>query len=466
MKTVTLAILLGALIFTASFSGCTDSKSKLTPEEAKQLAREVYIYAYPLVTMEYTKRVMTNVAEPLSKLAPINQFAKLRSYPKPEDKEVTAPNADTYYTLAWLDVSKEPYILSVPDFKGRYFLLPMLSGWTDVFEVPGSRTSGTDAAVYAITGPKWNGTLPQGVKQLKSPTSLVWILGRIYCTGTEEDSKEVHALQDKMSLVPLSSFGKDFKAPAGTPDPKIDMKTPIRDQVHNLPLQEYFNMFAKLLTDNPPAAEDAPMVEKMHKLGIVAGEEFKTDKFSPEVISALKDVAKSTQSEIMGYLSKTSTVNNGWSYISKTGIYGTDYMLRALVTAVGLGANRQEDAIYPLTEKDEKGDKLNGANKYTIHFDKGQVPPVKGFWSLTMYDDKYFFIANPLNRYTLSSRFDFKYNEDGSLDFYIQKDSPGKDKEANWLPAPAGDFVLMFRFYWPDETIIKGKWKMPFVKKM
>src|SRR5262249_32346217 len=181
---------------------------KLSAAEAHKIGVEVYIYGYPLVTMEMTRRVMTNVAEPNGKLAPMGQFANLRSYPSPADKEVTAPNADTLYSLAWLDLRKEPYIFSIPDADGRYFLMPMLDGWTDVFQVPGTRTTGTKAQKYAITGPGWKEVkLPEGVTQYQSPTNLVWILGRTYCTGTLEDYKKVHEFQDKLSLVPLSQYG-------------------------------------------------------------------------------------------------------------------------------------------------------------------------------------------------------------------------------------------------------------------
>jgi hypothetical protein len=172
------------------------------------LATDAYIYGYPLVTMEMTRRVITNVARPEGTKAPMGHIIKLRQYPDASFRDVTAPNADTLYTTAFVDVGKEPWVLSIPDMKGRYALFPMLDGWTDVFEVPGKRTTGTKAQTYAITGPGWKGTLPPGVREYKSPTSIVWILGRIYCTGTPEDYKAVHELQDQCKLVPLSSYGK------------------------------------------------------------------------------------------------------------------------------------------------------------------------------------------------------------------------------------------------------------------
>jgi hypothetical protein len=419
--------------------------------------------------MEMTRRVLTNVAAPDGKLAPMGQFARLRTYPTPANKEVTAPNADTLYTLAWLDLSKEPWVLSIPDMRDRYYLMPMLSGWTDVFQVPGKRTTGTQAQTYAITGPGWKGTLPAGVKEYKSPTSMVWILGRIYCTGTPEDYRAVHALQDQFSVVPLSAYGKPYTPPPGNVDPSIDMKTAVREQVNRMSAGEYFKLLAALMKDNPPAKADAPMVANMAKIGIVPGQGFDIAKLDPAVQKGLQGVPKAGLEKIMAHFKTAGAVINGWTFSTKTGIYGTEYLQRAFITAIGLGANRPQDAVYPTSQVDAEGKPYDGANKYVMHFAKGQTPPVRGFWSLTMYDGQYFFVPNPLNRYTLSSRFKFNYNKDGSLDLYIQKDSPGKDKEANWLPAPAGNFILMLRLYWPREkppSIIDGTWKPPAVKRV
>jgi hypothetical protein len=198
------------------------------------LATDAYIYGYPLVTMEMTRRVFTNVAALEGTRGPMGQVIKMREYPTAAYRDVTAPNADTLYTTSFFDVGKEPWVLSLPDMKDRYYLMPMLDGWTTVFQVPGKRTTGTGAQTYAITGPGWTGTLPAGVKQYKSPTNIVWLLGRIYCTGTPEDYAAVHALQDEVKLVPLSAYGKPYTPPPGTVDPSIDMKTPVRDQVNAL----------------------------------------------------------------------------------------------------------------------------------------------------------------------------------------------------------------------------------------
>ncbi len=468
----TLRFLLASVIATgviATLTPATRADGPLTEEEGLKLGTEAYIYGYPLVTMEMTRRVMTNAASPKDNHAPMGQFFKSPVYPDASFKDVTAPNADTLYSTAWLDVAKEPYILSLPDSGDRYYLMPMLDGWTNVFQVPGKRTTGDKAQKYAITGPNWTGKLPEGVTEYKSPTSIVWILGRTYCTGTPDDYKAVHALQDKYSLVPLSAYGKQYTPPEGKVDPKIDMKTPVREQVNKLDAVAYFTLLAALMKDNPPAKADAPMVEKMAKIGIVPGKDFDIGKLDPAVAKGLQGAPKAGVETIMAQFKSAGTNVNGWQIMLKTGEYGTEYLQRAFVTAIGLGANRPQDAVYPTSEADPAGKPYNGANKYVMHFDKGQAPPAQGFWSLTMYNAEYFFVNNPLNKYTVSPRNDLKYNEDGSLDIYIQNESPGKDKEANWLPAPKDKFVLMMRLYWPNEkdpSILNGSWKPPAVKLM
>jgi hypothetical protein len=432
------------------------------------LATDAYIYGYPLVTMEMTRRVITNVAAPEGTRAPMGQLIKLRQYPSASFRDVTAPNADTLYTTAFLDVGNEPWVLSIPDMKDRYYLFPMLDGWTEVFQAPGKRTTGTGPQTYAITGPKWTGTLPAGIKEYKSPTDIVWLLGRIYCAGTPEDYRAVHALQDEVKLVPLSSYVKPYTPAAGKADPSVDMKTAVREQVNRMDATAYFTLLAELIKTNPPAPADAVELARFARIGLVAGKDFDPSKLRADFAKRIPEVAVD---RIMLQFKVNKDVKdiNGWAFTTKTGLYGTDYLMRALVTAIGLGANRPQDAVYPTSQKDAHGKAYDGANKYVIHFNKGELPPAQGFWSITMYDGQYFFVANQLNRYSISTRQNLKANPDGSVDIYVQKDSPGPDREANWLPAPTGKFILMLRMYWPDESdpsIIDGSWNPPPVVKV
>jgi hypothetical protein len=227
----------------------------------------------------------------------------------------------------------------------------------------------------------------------------------------------------------------------------------------------YFNYLAQLMKTNPPSAADAPMVAKMAKIGLVPGQDFDPSKLGAFDKEAIKVVPKAAQLKVMGHFKEMGKNINGWMFFTQTGLYGAQYLDRALITAIGLGANRPQDAIYPTSEKDPAGKEHDGAsNKYVMHIDKGQFPPVNGFWSSTMYDAAYFFVPSKLNRYTLGSRNKLVANADGSVDPYLQADSPGKDKEANWLPAPKAKFILMLRLYWPKETpppILDGSWALP-----
>ncbi|MCK6460162.1 MAG: DUF1254 domain-containing protein [Planctomycetes bacterium] len=440
----------------------------VTEAEALAIGTDAYIYGYPLVTMEMTRRVMTSVPAPDLKVlrAPMGQFIKARAYPDASYRDVTAPNADTLYSVAWLDVSKEPHVLALPDMGDRYYLMPMLSGWTDVFASPGKRTTGGKAANYLIAGPGWSGTAPAGMTVLRSPTAIVWVLGRTYCTGTPEDFAAVHALMDQYSLTPLSAFGKPYTPPASVPvDPSVNAKTAPREQVDGMDAARYFRLLAALMEENPPAAADAPLLARMARVGIVPGKDFDLSKLDPAVAAGLAKSCKAGLERILVATKHPGKEVNGWQF-TFTGDYGTEYLFRAAVTLVGLGANLAKDACYPMTSVDSDGKALDGAQRYTIRFEKGHMPPVNGFWSLTMYDADYFFVANRLSRYTLSARNAFRTEPDGSVELYIQRESPGADKEANWLPAPAGPFHLMLRLYWPQESFLGGSWAPPAVRRV
>jgi len=438
---------------------------ELTPSEAEAIGIEAYIYGYPLVTMEMTRRVSTNVEKPIGSTAPMGQFANMKYFPDAKFNVVTAPNADTLYSVAWLDLSKEPIILHLPDEQNRYYLMPLLSGWTNVFSSLGTRTTGTAAGNYAITGPNWKGTLPSGFKEINSPTNMVWILGRTYTSGTPEDYQLVHSIQDQYALIPLSSLSGVYNPPKGVVDPNIDMKTPVREQVNHLPIEDFFDLLATLMVNNPPASTDTDIVTKMAKIGVVAGQKFDMTK-NPKIAEGLRGVPALALKKIMDHQDDAGKFINGWLFSLQTGVYDNDYLQRAFITVFGLGANLPEDAVYPTATLDNKGEPLTGAYKYVMHFNKGQEPPVRGFWSLSMYNDKVFFVNNPLNRYSLNSRDTFKYNPDGSMDIYIQNEAPEKDKESNWLPAPSAFFILMLRTYWPESHILNGTWAPPAVQKV
>jgi hypothetical protein len=435
-------------------------------DPSQQIVRQAYIYGYPLVTMDMTRRQQTNVRVPDDAHAPMGQLIKMRAYPAVDNKGAAAPNADTMYTMVWYDLSSEPWVFSIPDMGDRFYIMPMLSGNNEVFHVAGTRLTGGKPQKFLITGPGWSGTVPEGLTQVKASGALVWICGRIYCTGTSEDYQAVHSLQDQYSSVPLSAYGKPYTPPPGAVEEAFDMKTAVRKQVNGLPLEEFFSYLARLLKNNPPKPDDAPILARMARIGIVPGQDFNRsklpvlgEKLDPKL--ALLDMVETMKSQ---------KPVNGWLYWNtNAGTYGTDYDQRAMVTLIGPGLNFPQDAMYPFSEKDADGKNYDGAAyKYVMHFEKGQMPPVKGFWSLTMYDPEFFFVPNPINRYNLSQRDTLATNPDGSVDLYLQAESPGPDKEANWLPTPKGKFIPMLRLYWPKykpPTILDGSWTPPALKR-
>ncbi len=444
----------------------------LSPDEAKKIAMDAYVYGYSLITTDVTRVQMSNVPEVKDLTAPVGQFINVPRYPPADYRGVSAPNADTLYSLGWLDLA-EPQVFSHPDMGDRFYLFELVDLWmTDFASSPSKRTAGGKAANYLLTGPGWTGTVPDGMEHISMATRYVTVLGRTYADGTEDDYKAVNALQAQYKITPLSAWGTDYK-PAAPPvvDPGYSMTDKPQSVILGLGTEGYFNMLAKLMgTTAPPATEDAPILAEMAKIGIEPGQPFELSKLDPAVQDALKTVPQDALKSIEGNKDSVGSVVDGWIITKGLGTYGTDYMKRAVVAAFGWPANRQEDAVYPNTEVDSTGQKLTGANKYTLTFAKDATPPVKGFWSITMYeiDQGWWFVPNPLNKFTVSMRDNPKFNEDGSLTLYFQNESPGKDKEANWLPAPKGDFIPMLRMYWPDDTgqsILNGSWTVPPVIK-
>lgn len=438
----------------------------LSTEELREIARDTYIYAYPLVLMQLTRDVGCNVAEPTGLRAPVNQLTHGRAFPDASFTDVVRPNADTLYTLVTYDVGQEPMVMSVPDSGGRYFLLPWLDFWTDIFTVPGSRTSGTGAQTFAIVGPRWQGTLPEGVTEYRSPTNSGLLIGRVQTNG-KADYEAVWKFQDGMKAVPLSAYGKPYTPPKKTVNPDLDMASP-PDQLDKMDAARFFALFAELMKDNPPHANDYPMVDRMKRIGIEPGQSFSLAAAPPAVQDALNAAPEAALKEIKRVWASSGTFANGWrTNMTAIGTYGTDYLHRAGVAYAGLGANGIDDAIYPTAFTDAKGEPLSSDRRYVLHFEADQIPPVRAFWSLTMYNDRQLFAANPIDRYAIGDRDPLIYNPDGSLDLYIQRQAPGPERETNWLPAPQqGNFTMNLRLYWPKAEALNGTWSPPGVQRV
>ncbi len=438
----------------------------------QEIATDAYVFAFPLVVMEITRRVSTNMvpgtgANSLQIRAPMNGFAHLRQFPDDSFNAVVRPNADTLYSSVWFDVSREPLLISVPDSGGRYYLLPMMDMWSHVFASPGTRTTGMQAQTFAITGPDWRGDLPAGVRAYRSPTPVGWMIGRTQTNGAR-DYEAVRQFQAGIRAIPLSAWGKEkCPSPEEKFEPDIDMHAP-SDQVFAMDAARFFGLFAELIRVNPPHFDDHPMLDRLARIGFRPGQDFDLEILPADIRAAFEAAPALGRQKMGGALLRTGTFVNGWRMIAHPmGTYGTDYMRRAVIAYFGLSAVPVEDSIYPGALLQSDGKPFDSGGKYVMHFSPGELPPARAFWSLTMYNDKQLFAANPIDRFAIGDRDDLRFNDDGSLDLYIQRDAPEPGRQSNWLPAPAsGGFSMNMRLYWPSQSALDGSWSPPEILRM
>jgi hypothetical protein len=468
MKRYAIALSLGLLLSRALAPAAMaqGTPQLITEAEAHAIGMNAYLYFYPLVTMDVTRKQLVNVEPGKSPIGgPPNTFNNVAAFPTADMRAVVRPNFDTLYSSAWLDLTKEPVVVSVPDTGGRYYLLPMLDMWSNVFASPGWRTTGTQPAHFLIASPGWSGIIPAGVTRIDAPTPYVWVIGRTKTDGPQ-DYAAVRRIQAGFKITPLSGWGLPARPVEVKIDPSVDMTTPPKTQVDTMAGEKFFTTAAELLKLHRPHITDQPIIAQMKRIGIEPGKSFDISKVDPAVRAALAGAPQAAQKLMEWKVPTMARVANHWSINTDTmGVYGNYYLKRAIVAQVGLGANLPEDAVYPLNLGDEAGRALDGASKYTISFEKGVAPPVDAFWSITLYDPEGFQVANSLNRFAVSSWMPFKPNPDGSLTLYVQNESPGADREANWLPAPKGPFNLTMRLYAPKSEVLTGVWTPPPVKR-
>ncbi|MGD0316884.1 MAG: DUF1254 domain-containing protein [Xanthobacteraceae bacterium] len=458
------AILLALLTcVAATFSpDLSYAQASVGAQEAYEIGVEAYIYFYPLVTMDVTREQINHTpGAPANSL--VNRFVHIRTFPPADFRAVVRPNFDTLYSSAWLDLTKEPMIVSAPDTGGRYYLLPMLDMWTDVFAVPGKRTTGTAAAHFAVVPRGWAGDLPAGVRRIEAPTPYVWIIGRTQTNGPQ-DYAAVNKVQDGYTITPLSQWGHG-PAPAQPPlalPLHVTAPAPL-ELVNTMSPMTYFKRAVELMKVNPPHLTDWSMIARLERIGIEIGRSYEPEKLDPAVQDALKKAAADGLKFMHDKIPTLARVVNGWQMNTDTvGVYGNYYLKRAIIAFVGLGVNPPEDAVYPLIVADADGKPPTGDHIYILHFSKTELPPVDAFWSVMMYDAEGFPVANAINRFAVGDRDALKYNADGSLDLYIQHDDPGGDRTLNWLPSPsAGTLGLTMRLYAPKAAVLNGSWAPP-----
>ncbi len=442
--------------------------------ELRDIAVDAYVYAYPMVLMEVTRRNATNVQTPLEGRAPMNMFGHKTAFPDARTARTRWPSTDTLYSSMWYDVSREPLIVRVPDAGNRYYFLTLLDMWTDVYASRGTRTVGNRPQAFAIVGPYWQGTVPPGVEVLRSPTATGWVLGNVQASGPA-DYGAVNQFQSGLVTQPLSTVGPSYGqadrtfmplAPqAAGVDANASNQAAPADQVAAMDAPTFWGVFAQVVRDNPPHANDYPMLDRLRRIGM--GQPIAYGSLDPAVQQALAQAGPQAGRRIADYVAGLGEGYNGWNTVSEgIGTYGTDYLRRAAIAYAGLGTGVPEDVMYPVTSIDSKGRALEGGRDYVLHFDKGQLPPVNAFWSLALYGPNQTFAENQANKYAVHSTDALKYNADGSLDVYIQHKTPSRDKQANWLPAPdAGPYMLNMRLYWPRAIALDGSWAPPPVQR-
>ncbi|HEY6520134.1 MAG TPA: DUF1254 domain-containing protein [Roseiarcus sp.] len=432
--------------------------------EAQAIAQEAYIYLYPLILMDLTRKQLINLdpkANPMG--GPANAFTHIRAFPTADMRAVVRPNFDTLYSSAWLDLTSGPVVVSTADTGGRYFMLPMLDMWSDVFAVPGKRTNGTGAASFAVVPPGWSGQSPVDVARVDAPTSYVWIIGRTQTNGVQ-DYDAVHKIQDGFRVTLLADWGKASRAVSQAIDPAVDTRTEPLRQINGIAPVDYFKRGAELMKLNPPHLTDWSTVARLRRIGIEPGKSFDASKVAADVLARANAAGLKLMHDKAPTLAR---IANGWQMNTDTmGVYGNYYLKRAIVAMLGLGANQVDDAIYPMNVGDADGKPVTGGSKYVLHFTKDELPPVDAFWSLTLYDEEGFQVANPLNRFAIGDRDALKFGADGSLDLYVQNENPGPDKEPNWLPSPkSGVLALTLRLYAPKPQVADGRWNPPAIRR-
>ncbi|WP_299781714.1 DUF1254 domain-containing protein [uncultured Formosa sp.] len=464
------------LVVLIAFS-CNQNKAKKETENAPVLSldsitaitKEAYIYGFPMVD---NYRIQYDYYEDSTSTefkAPWNHLGNIARVFTPKDIAVQTPNSDTPYSWSGLDLRAEPIVLTFPEIEAnRYYSVQFIDAYTFNFDYLGTRTSGNKAGSYLIAGPNWNGEIPDGInKVVKSETNLISAVYRTQLFNPADINK-VKNIQAAYKMEPLSSF---LNTPSPTTIPKINFIKPLLPEAQKSSL-DFFRIMNFAMQYSPTNPTEKTLIQRFKKIGIGAGLDFNVQKLAPEVQKAMEKGIKEAWTVDFAEIKKK--IDSG--EITSGDLFGTraylknDYVKRMAAAVLGIYGNSKEEAMYPFYGVDAEGNALNATtNKYTLHFAKDQLPPVNAFWSLTMYKlPESLLVENPINRYVLNSPMlpHFVKDKDGGITLYIQNESPGKSKEANWLPAPKGPFVTIMRLYWAKEAALDGSWKRPALNRV
>ncbi|WP_454692351.1 DUF1254 domain-containing protein [Achromobacter aloeverae] len=443
----------------------------LDPREARAIAADGYLYAYPLLLMETARRIQTNFTEPDTQLgtgAPVNRFTHMARLPDALLHGIgPTPDTDVLWSSLWFDVAREPLVIETPDAKGRYFMMMAADMWSDVFAAPGTRTAPAGPHAYAIVARDWRGTLPRGVEMLRTPTSSGWLHVRIALDGGA-DLAAAQAFQAGFSATPLSSWRKKYARPP--PPGKYDIalpRTPAADQVAAMSAADYFAAFAELAGRYPPHDNDTPMLQRLRRLGIVPGGRFDFARLPAALRDAVNEGVQAGQARLRSPPEPRAGNAGLVMPLKRRGTYGTDYALRARSIRLAWVAPLTDDMIQARADTDSEGRPLDGSFRYEIRFERLQQPPVRGFWSVTLYNDRDALLDNMGNRYAVHMRDRIDTAADGTATIYLQYEAPVEARTRNWLPSPqSGHFSLVLRLYWPREAAVEGAWAPPSIRRV
>lgn len=446
----------------------TDSSFKnLSLDEISAITKEAYIYAYPMADgyrIQYAYFVSKNSPE---YKAPYNNLYNTARVYTPNDKAVQTPNSDTPYSFCGFDLRTEPYVLTIPSIEeDRYFSVQLIDYYTHNFDYIGSRTTGNKGGNYLIAGPHWKGETPKGIsKVIKCETELITAIIRTQLFNSD-DLENVKKIQSKYNIQPLSNY-------LGKPSPKannsINFVKPLLTEEIKSSL-EIFNILNFQLQFCPTNSSELDLMKRFAKIGIGAGKKINFSELSPEIKAAMQKGISDAWAEydVLKKQIELNVITSGDLFGSREHLKN-NYLYRMAGAILGIYGNSKEEAMYPIYSVDNEGKSLIGSNKYILRFSKNQLPPANSFWSLTMYEmPSSLLVDNPIKRYLINSPMisQLKKDTDGSITLYIQNESPGKEKESNWLPAPKGHFLLVCRIYWPKEEAISGKWNKPPLTKI
>jgi hypothetical protein len=443
------------------------AQAGVTPAEARAIAKEAYTYGFPLVDSYRVQHDYFVDNKGSEFKAPWGQIYNTPRVYTPADTAIQTPNSDTPYSWLGLDLRTEPYVLTVPEVdKSRYYSIQFTDAYTFNIDYAGTRATGNDAASFLVVGPGWKGDTPKGIKKvIRSETDILMPIYRVQLFEPN-DIENVRKVQAGFKVQTLSAF---LGTPAPTAAPAIDFIKPLTKETQRTSL-EFFNILNFVLRYCPTDPTEVELMQRFAKIGVGGGKTFDPGKLSPEMTKAIEDGRADSLADFRALL---QSFDEG--KVTSADVFGTreylknNYLYRMGAAVLGIYGNSREDAFYPLYNEDQSKEKLSGASKYTMRFPAGQLPPVNAFWSLTMYRmPESLLVANPINRYLVNSPMlpQLVKDADGGLTLYIQNESPGKDKEANWLPAPTGPFRMFLRLYYPKPEALDGKWVKPPLNKV